>query len=184
MSRTLIQHLPPRFSEGKAREVEEIQKALQPELNDVNDYIQRIYIEGNLDDMTIYGIMRWEKILNITPPSYFNLNERRFTIKTVLLSQIPYTDFNVRQILDNLIGNDGYSLTRYLEAGDQILHIQLKIANKNLYDAIYDLLDRIVSAELLIVLSVDWNRWEDLRPYTWGSLSSKTWQQIKEEELQ
>jgi len=47
----------------------------------------------------------------------------------------------------------------------------------------YDLLDRIVSAELLIALSVDWNRWQDLKPFAWEYLTDRTWLAAKEEEL-
>ena len=183
MTRLLIDHLPPRYNNGNAREVEEIQKAVQPELDAVREYLNRIFIESNLDTMTVWGIERWERILNLNPPPYFSLEDRRFEIKSMLASQVPYTDYNVRRILTNLIGNDIYVLTRYLEAGDQILDIQLNIANKNLYGIIYDLLDRIVSAELVIVISIRWNRWGDLRPYTWGSFTNRTWQDAREEEL-
>ena len=179
----LIYYLPPRFNDGNAREVEEIQKAVQPELDGVREYLERIFTESNLDLMTVWGIERWERVLGISPPVYMTLEDRRFAIKAMLNSQTPYTDYQVRRILNGLIGEEGYTLTRYLEAGDQILHLQLKIANKNLYEIIYETLDRIVSAELLFILAVDWNRWIDLLPYTWAQLSNITWHDAKEEEL-
>ena len=148
----------------------------------MNEHINNIYTETCLDIMTEYGIKRWEKILNIISPTYWSLEDRRFAVKSMLSSAVPYTDYNIRRMLDNLIGSDGYVMTLYLEEGDQILHLELRIANKHLYNIIYDMLDKTVSAELFIVLNINWNRWSDLLPFTWSSLTDKTWIQAKEEE--
>ena len=184
MTRLLIDHLPPRFNNGNAREVEEVQRATQPELDAVWVYSERILTESNLDTMTEYGIARWEAILGILPPSYFSLEERRFEVKSRLGAQLPYTDFRVREILNSLVGEDVYILTRYLEQGEQVLHIVLRMANSNLYGVIYDMLDRIVSAELLIALEVDWNRWADYRARTWESVTVLTWKEMREKEME
>lgn len=178
---SLISHLPPEYL--KAREIAEIQKALQPELDHVNNRVQFIYIEGSLDDMTEYGIKRWEKILAIIPPAYMDLEERRFVIKSRLMAAVPYTYNNICRMLDDLIGAGGYKLTRDLREGHQIVYIELFVSNKNLYEVIYDLLDRVLSLELIIAIVITWNTWGEVKPFTWEEIKTKTWQEVLEEEL-
>ena len=176
----LLKKLPPEYLK---REIIEIQRALQPELDHLNNRVGSIYIEGSLDYMTEYGIKRWEKVLGIIPPAYMGLAERRFVIKSRLMAAVPYTYNNICRMLDDLIGAGEYRMTRDLREGQQIVYIELFVSNKNLYEVIYDFLDRVLSLDLIIGIVINWNTWGEVLPFTWGEIREKTWDEVLGEEL-
>jgi len=181
MSKKLVTYLPPIFKD--LREIVAINSALQPEADSLFFRTEDLLCESDFDRMTEYGISRWESILDIFPEPYLDIEERRFAVKAKLLSADVYSDKAIRKMLDNLVGEGNYIMTRDLSEGQQSLSIELKIANKHLYPMIYEFLDRVVSAEVFLSIYVNWNRWSDCLPYTWEALSARTWKRVKEEEL-
>ena len=59
---------------------------------------------------TEYGIARREKILKIQPQNTDSLEDRKFRVLTKWYDDCPYTNQDLINRLDNLLGNGNYTL--------------------------------------------------------------------------
>lgn len=116
------------------------------------------------------GVSRWEKILNITPKATDDIDERKFRILTRFNEQIPYTMRILEQQLELLCGVGEYSV----ELGLYTIFVKVSLVAKSNFDDIKNLLNRVIPANMIIVLTLKYNRHLDLKKFTHGQLSKFT----------
>lgn len=174
MDRKLINYLPPVV--GNTTEFKALCNAEQPEVETLSDGPNTVLNEFYLEDMTEYGVKRWEKMLGITPFDTDTLADRKFRIKAWLNSDLPYTYKSLLRMLYNLCGPDytvilkGFSLTVKLGLG---VHRQ--------YNEVVKLLERVVPAAVKITVELLYNTHEILSGKTHGELSAYTHEQLRTE---
>ena len=126
----------PRFMQ-KLREFVDLAKAEQPEIDRLKKRLEQIPDEFFLDTMTIYGVKRWEKILDIKPTPNDTLEDRRFTIKIRLFSRLPYTFRRMIQQLESLLGPNNFEATMHYD--ERRLDVGIALFIKNLYNRHIDM---------------------------------------------
>ncbi|MEJ4051317.1 putative phage tail protein, partial [Clostridioides difficile] len=81
------------------------------EIKILHDKLKDLSNDQFLEDLTISGIKRWEKIMSITPKSNESLEDRRFRIFSKYISKLPYSERFLRNWLDSIVGEGNYELT-------------------------------------------------------------------------
>ena len=125
------------------------------------------------------GIMRWEKILAITPKATATANERKFTILARRAEQLPYTIRMLLRMLGELCGHDGFNVE--LGAGTYSLHVKIALTAVSNFDDVRLMLRRVCPANLVITLSIMFNTHSILSRFTHSQLAQYTHGQLRDE---
>lgn len=179
MDRKLIDYLPPVIK--NAAEFEAIMEAIQPEFVDVETAIINAFNDTFVNDATEVGVKRWESMLNIAPKSVDTLEDRKFRILARLNEQLPYTFRSLDDRLITLCGQNGFTMELFNDI--YTLKVRIELVVKGQYEAVEQLLKRIVPANLVIDLDLRYNQHEKLKNYTHGQLSAFTHSHIRNEVL-
>ena len=180
MIRQLIDYLPPVIK--NVREYQAIMNdGEQTEVSALWDAVDAAFNDQFINSATVNGVARWEKILGIKPKGTDTLNARKFRILSRLNEQLPYSLPVLKNILQSLCGEDGYSV----EVQNELYTLTVKIAlvAKSNFDDVDVLLKRVVPANMIVVLELKYNTWGTIKGFTWGNLKTKTWKEIKEDVL-
>ena len=78
--------------------------AVEPEVVGLFQAIENALNNQFIQTAGEYGVSRWEKMLKITPKITQTLDERKFTILTLMNEQLPYTLTSLNKRLENLCG--------------------------------------------------------------------------------
>lgn len=151
-------------------------KCMDAELN--NSFIIPYDTEPGADE---YTCSRWEKMLGIVPADDMTLDDRQFNIYTKLFQSTPYTYEKLKVMLDELIGETNYSTTR--DVDNKTLTVKLSLGSRFKFDAVNELLDRIIPADIILNTTVAYTTNEDMSAYTHNELSAYTHNEIKITEM-
>ena len=124
------------------------------------------------------GISRWEKILGIAPKGTDTLDDRRFRVLTRLNEELPYTLPKLCEMLSNLCGGKFTA-----ELSDYTLSVKLGLSAKSNYSDVAMLLDRVIPANILAEVSLLYNKYNMLHPYTHAQLHLHTHEGLRTEEV-
>lgn len=175
----LISYLPDVIRD--IREFREICKAGDDELTELDIRLTGIVSDNFIETLTENGCKRWEAVMHISPKATDSLADRRFRILTQLNEQLPYTLRGLLRQLAVLCGENGYDVA--LDNDRYILTVLVALESKKSFDEVARLLERVVPANLIIQLSLKYNRHEVLAAYTHSKLSSLTHEQVRNEVL-
>lgn len=129
-----------------------------------------------------YGLSQWESMLDIIPKSNDTLEDRRFRILTYLKGNRPYTDEKLEELLDDLCGSVGYVIERDYNAFTFTFKLNLGV--KSQMDSAADMLERIIPKNLLLTVTLNYNRHCDLRQkFTHGEMKAYTHKSLREDVL-
>jgi hypothetical protein len=180
MIRRLIDYLPPAI-----RNVREYRAIMdggeQDEIAALWDAVDAAFDDQFMDSATANGVGRWESILGIRPKGTDTLDARKFRILTRLNEQLPYTLPALRNMLQSLCGEDGYSVEA--QNGLYALTVKIALVAKSNFDDVDALLKKVVPANMAVALELKYNTWGILKGFTWGELKAGTWKGIKEDAL-
>lgn len=168
LDRTLYDYLP-----GVLQEVREY-KALclgeQPEIYAIFEGIDLALKNMFVMPATEYGVKRWERLLNIIPPGNYTLEERKFAILARLGEFLPYTYRMLERLLTSLCGVDGFSID--LKHNLYSIQVNVKLAALNKAREVEKMLKRVIPANLVISLGIEYNSCLilviPLRQFTWA----------------
>ena len=177
IERKLINYLPPFMQEYA--EVQTIMESEQPEINDLWASAETAFADQYILDATVYGVKRWESMLGISPKDTDTLDERKFRILTRLNQELPYTLTKLKEALTTLCGADGYSI--YLQHEKYHIEIKLAVGNHNNYQAVVDLLTKMIPANMTQYVKLMYNSHAVLAQFTHEHLSAYTHEQLRNE---
>ena len=178
MERKLLDYLPPfvqRFKEMAA-----VMNTEQPEFELAWQNAENTLADQFVTTATVIGIERWEKIYNIIPKANDTLEERRFVILSKMNEQPPYTLAALKNVLNALCGEDGYTL--YMNTDEYALTVKLALNNEKNYTTVVDMLNRILPANIARNISM-YNTYEILENYTHEQLAQYTHDEIRKDVL-
>jgi hypothetical protein len=175
----LIQYLPPIIQEYN--EMQRITMAENPEFQLLWDMDENIRKQLYVITATDQGLKRFEKLLGLFPSSEDTTELRRRRILSKWNEFPPYTLTQLNNMLTILCGADGFSTEVQNET--YTLTVKVNLVAKSNFDDVNTLLKRIVPANMVIVLELKYNTWQELKAFTWCDLKEKTWREIKEEVL-
>lgn len=175
----LIEYLP-----GVLREIKEFKALSAVENTEVIrlwEELENLLDDQFVNDSTLNGVKRWERILGIKALDTDTLSDRKFRILTRLNEQLPYTYTNLEAQLNLLCGRDGYKLI--LDSSAYALTVKVALTVKKKYAEVSNLLDRVVPCNIVITLLLMYNQNSTLHQYTHVQLRHKTYGELREEVL-
>ena len=174
----LFSYLPPFFRD--IREFRAIFEAVGAELE-----ILRAAIETAIDNQFVStadtaGLKRLARSLQVAQ-TYADPEDLRFALRSLLLDKRPYTMKMLDVSLRELCGENGYTLSR--DAAKGVLSVRLDLRNKDKFDAVKKLLDRIVPADMIIDAHYLYNTHAMLSGKTHAALAAFTHEKIRSDVL-
>ena len=127
----------------------------------------------HFDTMDADTCSYWEKLMSLTPTSEDTLDDRRRAIKAGWMSNAPYTARKLKDILTTMLTQEGYELV--IDKTGKKVSVGVKLAYILKYDYIADLIRRLIPADMISDVYIAFNRWQRFKTVTWGSLSTETW---------
>lgn len=175
----VLSYLPPIFHEIK--EMIEIAKVENPLLEALWQEIENALLDQFLLSATERGIKRNEDMLHIVSMATESLETRRFMLLTRFNEQVPYTRPVLRNLLNTLLGENGYELT--INAADKTLKVKIELTVKGTFEAVEQMLERITPQNMVITVELRYNQYSLLAKYTHAQLAAFTHEQLRNEVL-
>lgn len=178
-SRKLIEYLPEFLRD--IREYDAILTlAIEPKVIDLFQGTEGAMNEQFIDTASEYGVVRWERMLGIVPKSGQTLENRKFTIKTRINEQPPYTLRALKQKIEALCEDkDDYSVE--VDVDKFILKVRIALTSRSAYNDVCELVERIAPMNLILDISLMYNQHKMYNNiYTHGQLTAYTHHELRE----
>lgn len=161
-----IEYYPPVLKE--IREINIIGEAMDTELDSVKKAREKIRDECFVYRAEDRGLERWERILSLKVTDENDVELRRFNILAKLMKNKSY----LIDVLNNLIGENGYTLRYY---ADEIrLEVVLKLERRDYLNAVAELLEDFVPVNVELDVSIAYNTHNVLKKHTHNELAEYT----------
>lgn len=165
----------------KVQEFQAIAEAVDPEVVDLNEETENLLDDQFIQDATINGIARREKMLKIQPFADDTLETRRFRVGVKWNNQLPYTFRQLEKRLTDLVGLNGY--TTVLNNGAYTLTVRISLGVKRMLQDAEIMVNNMAPCNLVITVGLLYNKHSDLATFTHAQLAAYTHFQLKEEVL-
>lgn len=177
MKKQLKDYLPPILL--KTYEFPLLWLIEQQEIDLLSDSISEVFDSQYILTAPLRGIERYEKIFKIIPYDTDTLEDRRFRILSKFNIQLPFTVRMLKQQLALLCGENGFTLKINHNAYKLEVKVAL-IAKRNL-DAVKEMLDNILPANMERYCSLLYNQHLTLGRFTHAQISGYTHTQVRNE---
>jgi len=178
-TRNLIDYLPPYMQEYE--EMQAIMTTEQREFGTAGAALDTVWNNQWLDSSSEEGVQRWERMMNILPGASETLAERKARIYARWNNELPYTYRKLEEYLERVCGHGKYSID--LNAGTYTIDIKIAIESKSVFDAVTEILKKMIPANMNGNVIIKWNTHSILSVYTHSALHSYTHTQLREEVL-
>lgn len=177
MDRELKKYLPPVFA--KFREFSAIMEAEQPQIETIYESAGEMLEQQFIDTAGDYGLSRWETSLGILPKASESLDDRRFRMLALTGSQLPYTHRKLETRLEQLCGAGRYSVD--IDCTGHTVTVQVSLESRNSYGLVEELLKKMVPANMIIMLSLKYNRYALFTAMTHSEMAAFTHTRLRNE---
>lgn len=168
-----IRYLPEHIA--AIEEFKRITHAYDEELKLIWAVLGQITKNISFDQMDDATCDRWASLMGISFADGTSLAEKRMTIKGRWASGLPYTEPKLREVLNTMLGSS-YSLS--IDRVAKTINVSVMLADVKNVDIVYDQIRAMVPADMVVTVSVVYNRWRTFAPHTWRELSTHTWRNI------
>lgn len=162
-------------------EIKELQRIAEIE----NPTLEKVWdlVESALNNQFVLladerGIARHEKILSIKAGATEEIETRRFRVLSRYQEQAPYTYPILKELLNSLLGEGKYDMTR--NVAEKWLKVKLELTVARQFEVVELLLERVTPQTMILTVELRYNTWGKLKNFTWGDLKNRTWREIKE----
>ena len=125
------------------------------------------------------GIRRREKILGINPLDTSGLEDRRFEVLMRWYDTPIYTETTLRNKLDSALGAGNYILTVDLE--NKTINCAIELTRKLMIKTVQDLFEQMIPLDYVLSITLRYNQYKTLKPFTYGQLKSFTCRSLRNE---
>lgn len=178
MGKPLKDYLPPILL--NCLEFNHLCNAEQPEIDDFLDGVNNVLDSQFVMTAPEMAVKRYERIFSIIPKDTETLEERRFAVLTKMNTKLPYTWTALLILLNTLCGEDGFTAERNVIT--QQLKVLVALSSRNMLQAVVDLLEAVVPANMEIYCSLLYNQHLTLGKYTHEELAEYTHMELREKE--
>lgn len=173
----ILNYLPAILHEIK--ELQTVAEMENPTLEKVWDFV-----ESALNNQFVLladerGIARHEKILSIKAGATEDVETRRFRVLSRYQEQAPYTYPVLKELLNSLLGEGKYEMTR--NVAEKWLKVRMELTVSRQFEVVEMLLERVTPQTLVLTVELRYNQWSKVKTLTWGELLNRTWIEVKEE---
>lgn len=144
----------------------EIDSALETMEND-------IFIETANEEK----IKRFESIIGISPLDTETLDDRRYKIKARCNEQLPYSYRILVKKLNNLCGEDGYTLT----IDNDSVTVKIELTQKSMFETTKQLLEDTVPLNMKLDVDYMYNQYVTLGAFSYDYLENYTYDKCRNE---
>ncbi|EGT4599333.1 DUF2313 domain-containing protein [Clostridioides difficile] len=111
------------------------------EIKILHDKLDDVLNDQFLEDLTISGVKRWEKIMSIVPKSNESLEDRRFRVFSKYISKLPYSEKFLRNWLNSIVGEGNYELT--INNAAYNIHLESDARNQDWFEEVHSFVSSI-----------------------------------------
>ena len=165
-----IQYYPPHIAD--IEEFKRIAKVYDKKLQLICDNIDQMQTNRRFDEMDEAECSRWEEMLNIKLTGEETLGDRRRNIKGIWTSGLPYTAKKFKEVLDAMIGSEYYLLDINRAKKTLKVDLMLDVIMQDKY--IYNLMRAMAPADMIVTVSILFNRNRAFKGYTNADLKAYT----------
>ena len=159
-------------------DIEQLYDAIDAQIEKVYEEVERQDEDNYFDNMSEGRVVRWEKMIHLTPKSTATIGERRFEIHSRVVDKLPYS---YRVILSDLLAL-APEAELVVDYENQAVTVKIALSDVSMVDAVSELLERKLPLNMIFEVIILYNTWSETESYTWGDLASKTWWEIKTDE--
>lgn len=179
----LVNYLPEFMREIKEMKVimSVEDEFLAGEGNNLNLAVKNVFKDQFINLATIDGVKRYEDMLGIVAKETEGLDVRRFRLFIRFNEKLPYTLPKLKEQLEALCGDDGYSV-----AVDEVnfdLTVKIALKSKGMFDEVGKMLERMVPLNMIIDLDLMYNQHLTLGRFRHCDLAKYTHKQLRDEVL-
>lgn len=180
MDRSLIEYLPDFIKD--VREIKVIMETEQNEMEKLWQEVRSLIDNQFVATASKEGVARWEKILALQVKGTEDIDTRKFRILTRLNEQLPYTLPVLKQQMDSLCGRDRYSVR--LDPMKFMLWVEVDLRARKNFEDVRSLIQRITPANMIIYVSLIYNKHKDYIKYSHRELKKLTHYQLRNNVLE
>lgn len=165
-----IRYFPKHIAD--IEEFKRIARVYDQKLQLVWDQLDQMQTNRRFDEMDEAECNRWEAMLNIKLTGEETLGDRRRNIKGIWTSGLPYTDKKFKEVLDAMIGPEYYLLD--INRSKKTLKVDLMLDAIMQDKYIYNLMRAMAPADMIVTVSILFNRNRAFKGYTNAELKAYT----------
>jgi hypothetical protein len=155
--------------------------AEQPEFEILWGSVDGAFDDQYIESATDNGVKRWEKILGLYPKSTDSLYDRKQAVIARLNENLPYSERNLRSMLDMTCGTDGYILR--VDGLNYYLYLGIMVKAKSSFESAKALITQVIPANLTLDFEQRSNTYQEVSAFTHQYLSYRTHDQTRNEVL-
>ena len=129
------------------------------------------------DQMDEEECEHWEKMLGIKLTGEETLDDRRRNVKGIWTSGLPYTAKKFTEVLDAMVGKEYYLID--INKKTKTLKVDLMLDAIMKSDYIYNLMRAMAPADMIVIVSIVFNRNRAFKKFTNAELKAYTNKQLK-----
>lgn len=158
-------------------EFKRIAAVYDKKLQVVWDDLSQMQTNKRFDDMDEEECSKWEQMLKIKITGEETLGDRRRNIKGIWASGLPYTARKFKEVLDAMVGPEYYLLDINQANKTLKVDLMLDVIMKDTY--IYNLMRAMAPADMVVIVSIVFNRNRAFKGYTNADLKKYTNHELK-----
>lgn len=158
-------------------EFKRIAAVYDKKLQVVWDDLSQMQTNKRFDDMDEEECSKWEQMLKIKITGEETLGDRRRNIKGIWASGLPYTARKFKEVLDAMVGPEYYLLDINQANKTLKVDLMLDVIMKDTY--IYNLMRAMAPADMIVTVSIVFNRNRTFKGYTNADLKKYTNHELK-----
>ena len=158
-------------------EFKRIAAVYDKKLQVVWDDLSQMQTNKRFDDMDEEECSKWEQMLKIKITGEETLGDRRRNIKGIWASGLPYTARKFKEVLDAMVGPEYYLLDINQANKTLKVDLMLDVIMKDTY--IYNLMRAMAPADMIVTVSIVFNRNRAFKGYTNADLKKYTNHELK-----
>lgn len=158
-------------------EFKRIAAVYDKKLQVVWDDLSQMQTNKRFDDMDEEECSKWEQMLKIKITGEETLGDRRRNIKGIWASGLPYTARKFKKVLDAMVGPEYYLLDINQANKTLKVDLMLDVIMKDTY--IYNLMRAMAPADMIVTVSIVFNRNRAFKGYTNADLKKYTNHELK-----
>lgn len=174
MSEIYSKYLPPFVKE--TREFQILAKVESEILQEEREAKQNLENDQWIATATERGLKRRGNLLNIVREETENLEDFRQRILFLWNHHKPYTYFHLLDWLEGLCEKE--NVTVQMQYSLYCLHIELRLIKKHLQEEIEKTVRKMIPANILLEVTLRYNLYGELKPYTHGFMKKKNFRYI------
>ena len=158
-------------------EFKRIAAVYDKKLQVVWDDLSQMQTNKRFDNMDEEACSKWEQMLKIKITGEETLGDRRRNIKGIWASGLPYTARKFKEVLDAMVGPEYYLLDINQANKTLKVDLMLDVIMKDTY--IYNLMRAMAPADMIVTVSIVFNRNRAFKGYTNADLKKYTNHELK-----